>query len=682
MNIYDDISILKGVGPKTKDQLNNCGIYKIIDLILYFPREYETIQYCSDISSFNIDKKNIMVKCTYKRSLLNHKSKTNKTISTLIFNDGVSDFKCIWFNQPYITNNFKFGCNYLLSGVIEIYNKEKLLINPKVNNDNSLFKDNNKNIIIPKYNLCCNITNSTFIKLISQILNSIEIKETFPKHIIDKFDFCSLDFAIKNIHKPVLQNELEKAIYRLKFQELFSYSLKIFLLKKLNDTRKGIKFTASSDLKLLKQKLPFELTCAQSRVIREIINDQKSERPMNRLLQGDVGSGKTIVAFISMFNAVKNFYQSAMIAPTEILANQHFNECKKLFKDFDIKIEILTGSISEKKKNDIKNRLKEGKIDIIIGTHALFEGNVEFSNLGLVVTDELHRFGVVQRSKLFNKGENIDILVMTATPIPRTLSLYMYGDLNISIIDELPPNRKQIKTYCIDKLSKDRVYNFAKKTVAQGNQVYIVCPLVEDNDSMNLTSVEFLYEDLKNNFFRDIPTKVLHGKMNNKEKNITMEEFKNGNIKILISTTVIEVGVNVPNATLMIIEDAERFGLAQLHQLRGRVGRGSDESYCVLIADIKKENIKKRMDIIKNSTDGFNIAEEDLKLRGSGELFGHKQHGENGLILSDIFEDIDKFKKANEEAKEILKSNSKEDEEFIEELIKRLEQDTKFICFN
>lgn len=682
MNIYDDVSLLKGVGPKTKEQLNNCGIYKMIDLLLYFPKGYESIQYCSDIGSLNIDKKNIIINCTYKRSLLNHRSKTGKMISTLIFNDGVSDFKCIWFNQPYITNNFKVGCSYLLSGVIEIYNKEKLLINPKVNNNSSRFKDNAKKIIIPKYNLSCNLTNSTFIKLISQILNCIEIKETFPKHIIEKYNLCSLNFAIKNIHEPIKENELVKATFRLKFQELFSYSLKIFLLKKLNNTKKGIEFTVSPELKLLKEHLPFKLTYAQSRVIREIINDEKSVKPMNRLLQGDVGSGKTIVAFIGMFNVVKNSYQAAMIAPTEILATQHFNECKKLFNDFDIKIEILTGSISEKKKSDIKNRLKEGTIDIIIGTHALFENNVEFNNLGLVVTDELHRFGVMQRSKLFNKGGNIDILVMTATPIPRTLSLYMYGDLDVSIIDELPPNRKQIKTYCIDKSSRDRVYNFAKKTVNQGNQVYIVCPLVEDNDAMNLISVEFLYEDLKNRFFKDIPTKIMHGKMNNKEKNGTMEEFKNGTVKILISTTVIEVGVNIPNATLMIIEDAERFGLAQLHQLRGRVGRGSDESYCVLIADIKKENIKKRMNIIKNSTDGFNIAEEDLKLRGSGELFGYRQHGENGLILSDIFEDIDKFKKANEEAKEILQSNSKEDKEFVEELMKKMEQDTKFICFN
>jgi ATP-dependent DNA helicase RecG len=424
------------------------------------------------------------------------------------------------------------------------------------------------------------------------------------------------------------------------------------------------------------------LTKAQSRVIREILIDQKKDSPMNRLVQGDVGSGKTIVALIAIFNAIKNGYQVVMMAPTEILANQHYIEAEKLLTDFNISIKLLCGSTTQKRKEEIKRLLKEGEIDLIIGTHALIEDDVEFKNLGMVVTDEQHRFGVMQRSKLTNKSKNVDTLVMTATPIPRTLSLYLYGDLDVSIIDELPPGRQKIETYYISKSGKDRVYNFAVEEIKKGRQVYVVCPLVEENEELNISSVESLYNELKEKYFKDISIEILHGKMSSKNKDEIMNRFKKGETKTIISTTVIEVGINVPNATLMIIENSERFGLAQLHQLRGRVGRGHHKSYCILIAEIKNDIIRRRMEIMKTSNDGFFIAEQDLKIRGAGEIFGFRQSGEDNLILSDVVQDIELLKVANMEAKRLIESSDEKDITAKNEILKKFEQSTRFICFN
>ncbi|MEG2018594.1 MAG: ATP-dependent DNA helicase RecG, partial [Clostridium sp.] len=492
----------------------------------------------------------------------------------------------------------------------------------------------------------------------------------------------SLNDAIRNIHNPKSLRMLDEAGRRLKFQELFTYSLKLIALKNRNLSSKGISFDISEELKEFKEKLPFELTEAQTRTVREILRDQKASAPMNRLVQGDVGSGKTIVALIALFNVVKNGYQGAMMAPTEILAKQHFYEAEKLYKDFNISVELLTGSTTEKNKGIIKERLANGEIDILIGTHALIEDNVVFNNLGLIITDEQHRFGVGQRTRLGNKREDIDVLVMSATPIPRTLCLYMYGDLDVSIIDTLPPGRKPIDTYYISKEEKSRVYNFALQEIATGRQVYVVCPLVEENEDLKLSSVESLYEELKKSYFKSVEIAILHGKMSNKDKNFIMGEFKAGRIKVLISTTVIEVGVNVPNATMMIIENAERFGLSQLHQLRGRVGRGDFKSYCVLVANIKSETTKRRMEIMKKSSDGFYIAEQDLQLRGSGEMFGMRQSGDNGLILSDLSEDFQLFKLANVEAKKFFDKKDEENQRILKEIIMNLERSTKYICFN
>ncbi|MFL0268229.1 ATP-dependent DNA helicase RecG [Candidatus Clostridium radicumherbarum] len=686
MNIYEDISYLKGVGPKMQKLLNSLGIINIIDLILYFPRDYEKY-YINGDGEKTISGSKIIISGIVIRIDRDLRTKKGKVISTVVLKNNKGEiFKCKWFNQPYMKDKFIIDIPYTLSGKAQEFNGEKIIVNPSIIKDFKPINDLNSEKdtkLSPKYGLKSGITNNFLVKVISEILAKVDIAENLPEDLLKKYKLCNLNFAMHNIHNPKSLEALTMAQRRLKFQELFTYSLKILLLKEyVNNTKKGIAFKMSPDLKLLKESLPFALTNAQNRVIREILLDQKSVKQMNRLVQGDVGSGKTIVAIISIFNTIKNGYQAAFMAPTEILAVQHYVELNKILGKFNINISLLNGSVPKKQKDLIKEDIKSGNIQIVVGTHALLEESVEFNNLGLVVTDEQHRFGVMQRSKLFNKGKNIDILVMTATPIPRTISLFLYGDLDISIIDELPPGRQKIESSYLSESRRSKAYNFALEEIKNGRQVYVVCPLVEETENAELSSVEKLYNLLTNNYFKCIEIKMLHGKMSAADKNQIMDSFKKGETKVLVSTTVIEVGINVPNATIMIIENAERFGLAQLHQLRGRVGRGEYKSYCILIANIKNETIKKRLDIIQNNTDGFKIAEEDLKIRGGGELFGFKQHGDTGLILADLINDFNMLKVANSEARNLLKSPEAKDIKVKEDIIKAMDNTSRFICFN
>ena len=678
MNTYSDIKFIKGVGPKMAENLNKCGIFNILDLLLYFPRDYEKVSTHKSILEC-VENEKVIVECDVLSILKDIRLKNNKTLSTIIFSQENNEFKGKWFNQTYAKNSFNISSKYIITGKVNKFKNEITIMNPKIVKNTSM----DTNEIIAKYPLKNNITNNFFNKIISDVLCNIEIMENLPKWLVEKYSFCSLDDATRNIHSPKSSELLNRSKKRLKFQELFTYSLKILMLKEfLKCNNDGIQFKIAKELTTLKKQLPFELTKAQSKVVREVLIDQKKNIGMNRLLQGDVGSGKTIVAIITMFNVVKNGYQAAMMAPTEILAKQHYEEIQSVLKGFSLNIQILSGSTSPKNKQLIKDELKSGTIDIIIGTHALIEDNVVFKNLGMIVTDEQHRFGVSQRNRFSNKGKNIDILVMTATPIPRTLSLYLYGDLDVSIIDELPPGRHKIDTSYESMSSSGRVYDFALNEINKGRQVYIVCPLVEENEELKLSSVEKLYEKLKKEQFRDIEVGMIYGKMPSKLKNEIMDKFKIGEIKVLISTTVIEVGVNVPNATVMIIENSERFGLAQLHQLRGRVGRGVHKSYCILLANITNNVVRRRLEILIKSNDGFFIAEEDLKTRGAGELFGIKQHGESGLILADVIEDISILKLANSEAKNLILSNNVEDMRLKNEIIEKIEQSSSYICFN
>lgn len=677
INIYDDIGLVKGVGPKLKERLNKVGIFTVLDLLLYFPRDYEFLN--DDISlNGDISDEKAILKCKAKSYGSSIRTRNGKTLTTINFT--YNNLKVIgkWFNQPYIKRNFILGNEYNLMGKFKKVNNTLEVINPLIP-----CKEANKSEILPIYTLKNGLTNKILVKLINEILKNMIIKENLPDEIVKKYKLISLDKAIRSIHFPEGRGELQSAINRLKFQELFTYSLKIIMMKAhIKKENSGISFKISPLLKDLKESLPYTLTNAQSRTLREILLDQKRNIAMNRLVQGDVGSGKTLVALISMFNVYMNGYQTVLMAPTEILANQHYAEAKKYLDQFGVDIELLTGSTKEKEKKRIKEKIASGKEIMLIGTHAVIQDDVELNNLGLVVTDEQHRFGVEQRSRLINKNKRADVLVMTATPIPRTLSLYLYSDLDISIIDELPPGRKPIDTMLVDMNQRMKAYNFALKEVEKGRQFYIVSPLIEENEKLNLNSVEKIYEELKNGIFKDVRIEILHGKMSGKDKDKIINTFKNGEIKGIISTTVIEVGVNVPNSTMMIIENAERFGLAQLHQLRGRVGRGKHKSYCILIANTKNDITRRRMEIMTESSDGFYIAEEDLKLRGAGEVFGMRQHGDEGFILANVVDDINILKCANHEAKLIVNNINEDNKKLCTEIMRGIERNSRYICFN
>ena len=541
-------------------------------------------------------------------------------------------------------NKFKVGEIYHFFGKVKRVQNRIEMLSPVFDEET---KNKNTGKIIPIYPLTYNLSQNVLRGIIENAITLVNnsLPETLPKYILDEYKLLGINESIHKIHFPENFDEFEKARKRLVFEELLGMQLALLNLKnKYEADTNGIQFDKNVKMSDVINALPFKLTKAQLRVLEEIDKDMESNKNMNRLLQGDVGSGKTAVSIIASYKAVKCGYQVAIMAPTAILASQHLESFKEILDQFGIRCELLISSITKKKKEEILERLRNGEIDILIGTHALLEENVVFKNLGFVVTDEQHRFGVKQRTTIVEKGQNPDVLVMTATPIPRTLALILYGDLDISIIDELPPNRKKIDTFAVTKGMEERVNNFIQKQVDEGRQAYIVCPLVEENEEMNLKSVTALAEKYKNEVFKDYKVEYLHGKMKNKEKDEIMERFKNGDIDILISTTVIEVGVNVPNASLMVVENAERFGLAQLHQLRGRVGRGEYQSYCILKYQGNSDVIRKRMKVMTDTNDGFIISEKDLELRGSGEFFGTRQHGLPEFKIANLFKDIEMLK--------------------------------------
>lgn len=579
-----------------------------------------------------------------------------------------------WFNQPYLKDKFIIGNKYKFFGKVSL-KAGRVMFNSPVFDVGE--KVQNTGRIIPIYPLTYNLSQNNLRKIMEEAIKIVygNLQETLPQYLIKQYNLEDINNATKNIHFPKEFEDFNIARNRLVFEELLSVQLALLELKNNYITeKKGIQFDKNVKMSDVINTLPFKLTKAQLRVLEEIDENMESDKVMNRLLQGDVGSGKTVVAMCAAYKAVKSGYQAAIMAPTAILATQHLENFKKILDKLNIKCELLISGITKKKKEDILNRLKNGEIDILIGTHAIIEDNVIFKNLGLVVTDEQHRFGVRQRAKIAEKGNNPDVLVMTATPIPRTLALILYGDLDISIIDELPPNRKKIETFAVNKNMTERVNNFIKKQIDEGRQAYIVCPLVEKNEEMDLKSVEALYETYSKEVFPKYRVEYLHGKMKQKEKDDIMERFKNGKIDILISTTVIEVGVDVPNSNIMVVENAERFGLAQLHQLRGRVGRGEYKSYCILKYEGKGETIRKRMKVMCETNDGFVISEKDLELRGSGDFFGTMQHGLPEFKIANLFEDIEMLKKVQVVAMEILEKDPKLEKEENKPL-RRLIQD-------
>ena len=685
LDLYKDVQYVKGIGPKKADKLNKLGIFTLKDLLYYFPRQFEDRNNLKKIAQLE-DGEKVTIKAVIS-SINTFSPKEGMTLTKIDVKDETGSAKLVFFNKSYIKNTFRPGDSILVFGKVK-----KKFNNLELTSCQLEYLTNSpKNTcrFMPVYQLTYGVTNKEIMSIIRTVLEDKEliIQEYMPQRIIEKYRLCSIDFAVRNIHSPSSKESLKIALYRIVFEELLILQLGLFVFKSGRNKEDGIKFETSKDLKKIISALPFKLTKAQNRALDEIIQDMNLEKIMNRLVQGDVGSGKTVVALLALANCVLNGYQGALMAPTEILAWQHYISLTESLKDFGINVGLLIGSLTKKQKDTVLEQIKNNEIDILIGTHALIEDKVEFNNIGLVITDEQHRFGVMQRSKLSLKGANPDILVMTATPIPRTLALILYGDLDISIIDELPPGRQPIETIAIEKSKRDRAYNnLVRREVESGRQVYIVCPLVEESEAIEAKSAVELVEELRAEYFHDLRLGLLHGKMKSSEKDEVMRLFKDKEIDILVSTTVIEVGVNVPNATLMIIENAERFGLAQLHQLRGRVGRGSHKSYCVLIYDSKTDVCRQRMAIMEETNDGFKISEKDLEIRGPGEFFGTRQHGLPELKVANLFKHIKILKLAQQEARYILGEDNnlqlKENMALKKEIIDKFKDTLKEISLN
>ena len=652
IDLNKEVQFVKGVGPNRVKLLNKLNIYTLKDLITYFPRNHEDRSIAKKISEC-VDGETVLIKATALTKITEIRAR-RLSIYRLVVNDESSSCVITWFNQKYLKDKFKVGETYTFFGKIENKGGTFEMKSPVFDEDGV---DKNTGKIVPIYPLTSRLSQNVLRKIIESGIDEVygNLEESIPDYILQKYKLLGINEAYKNIHFPSSNSDFIRAKNRLVFEELLALQLALFRLKEGQKyDEKGIKFDTNIKMQDVIDTLPFTLTNAQKRVLNEIDKDMEKDTAMNRLLQGDVGSGKTVVSIVAAYKAVKSGYQAAIMAPTAILADQHLKNFTKMLEPFGIRCELLVSSVTKKNKELILERLKNGEIDILIGTHALLEDNVVFKNLGLVVTDEQHRFGVKQRATIVAKGNNPDVIVMSATPIPRTLALILYGDLDISIIDELPPNRKKIETYAVGKDMEERIVAFVKKLIGEGRQAYIVCPLVEDSDDMDLKSVTALAEKYKTEVFSEYRVEYLHGKMKPKEKDDIMQRFKNGEIDILISTTVIEVGVDVPNASIMIIENAERFGLAQLHQLRGRVGRGEYKSYCILKNEGHSKVCKERMKVMCQTNDGFVISEKDLELRGSGDFFGTAQHGVPELKIANLFENIRELKEVQELASQII----------------------------
>lgn len=642
-----DIRFLKGVGEKRAELLRKKGIDTVGALLRFYPRAYLDWQNITPISECH-EGENVCVRAEITSPVKTVNIRRGMTLYKFSAADDSGVIEVTLFNRKYLAENLREGRSYLFYGKLGYGITLRQMSSPEIMPAEYMG-------IEPVYAATEGLSSKTIEKIMKNALVYTDsMQDAIPDGIRKKNGLCDFKTALKSIHFPLERQALESAKRRLVFEELFVLQTGLLFLKRRRRALAGCTVKENL-LDEFKKTLSFKLTGAQERVINECLSDMMSPRPMNRLIQGDVGSGKTAVAAALMYISAGNGFQSALMAPTELLAEQHFKTLCKITENSGIKCALLTGSLTKKQKDEVKAGLKSGEIKVAVGTHALLTDDVEFESLGLVVTDEQHRFGVGQRGRLSSKGNNPHTLVMSATPIPRTLGLIIYGDLDISIIDEYPAGRQKIATYCVDSSYNARVYNYIKKFIAEGRQAYIVCPLVDENEALGIKSASEYYEELSENQFKDYTLGLLHGKMKPKDKESVMRRFAAGEIQLLISTTVIEVGIDVPNAALMVIENAERFGLSQLHQLRGRIGRGEYSSACILISDVKSGDTKRRLDIIKNNTDGFKIADEDLKLRGPGDFLGSRQHGLPDMKIADIFADRETLHSAGKEAEELLR---------------------------
>ncbi len=652
-----DIKILRGLGEKTAEKLNKIGIYNIEDLIHFYPRAYEDWTALGSIKEIYESGNPGCMWIQASSTISKVRLANGKRLFKIQGSDGTDSLDIIFFNNYYVALNLVKNEKTLIRGNVTKKANRYEIISPKIYQNTE---------IRPIYAQTKFIHSERIKNLINQALKTIKrpLEETLPDFILKKYDLCSLDFAIKNIHFPKNLKDAETAKKRLIFEEVLVWQIAVSKIKNYVKRKTDIKISNSFCDEFL-FLLPFMLTKAQTRVINECMEDMmdKNSLSMSRLIQGDVGSGKTVVAAAATYAVIKNGYQVAIMVPTEILSVQHYNTLNKIFQGTNINIALLSGKLRLKERKNLENKIKNKEINLVIGTHALMGENLEFAKLGLVVTDEQHRFGVKQRMRLAEKGQNPHVLIMSATPIPRTLSMMVHGDLDISILDELPPGRKEVQTFCVSPAKKERAFNFFKKIIKNGGQGYIVCPLIENSDSDMISVDEYKNKILKK-VFAEYNAEILHGKLSRSDKEKIMQDFSSGKIQILVSTTVIEVGVDVPNASVIIIENAERFGISQLHQLRGRVGRGEKASYCILISSLNTKDTQRRMKALCSTNDGFLLAEEDLKIRGPGEIFGNKQHGMEEIKLAKTLKDIKLLEVSKKVAREILSGNYLKEDDF------------------
>ena len=654
-----------GVGEVRAKKLEKLGLVRCADLISYFPRDYEDRRQVYSIRSAPLGQKVCISAMAAEHPRLSRIRKGLDLVKLKVV-DQAGALHITFFNQGYVERALRAGEEYIFYGVVEEQGSRRTMVNPIFER---VGKQNFTGCIVPVYPLTAGITNHLLCTLTQQAVAACaqDMPETLPRGVRLDHELAQAEFSYRNIHFPESFQALELARRRLTFEELFYLSAGLAMLKGRRGDVLGCAIP-SRPMEEFLARLPFPLTGAQRRVMEEISRDMASGRPMNRLVQGDVGSGKTVVAAYAAWLAAGAGYQSALMAPTEVLAEQHFRSLSALLEPAGVRVGLLTGSITPAGKKKVRQALAAGEIDLIIGTHALLSQGVEFAKLGLMVADEQHRFGVAQRAALAAKGDSPHVLVMSATPIPRTLALIIYGDLDVSVIDELPPGRTPVETYVVREDKRARMYNFVRRLVGEGRQVYIICPAVEENTEGTMQNVEWegdgpaldlkavttYAKKLQTEVFPDLKVDFLHGKMKPREKEAVMAAFAAGETQVLVSTTVIEVGVDVPNAALIIIENAERFGLSQLHQLRGRVGRGKHQSYCVLITNTRSVEAMQRLRTLASTADGFKISEEDLKLRGPGDFFGSRQHGLPQMKLADLAGDMRLLSEAQESARRLL----------------------------
>ncbi|MDR3564832.1 MAG: ATP-dependent DNA helicase RecG [Negativicutes bacterium] len=649
------IKYMKGVGPAKATMLTKLNIFTVGDLLQHYPRRYEDRSQLKPIRLLTDNEVQ-----TFRASVAqvqDSKPRRGLTITKITVRDDSGSAQLVWFNQPYIKKWFKAGMELILTGKVENRFGQIQISHPEIEVvDGADLLHTGR--IVPVYPASESIGQRWLRTLLRQALDVHgAVPEFLPPAIISQFALQDRRKALENIHFPEDSAALAAARRRLVFEELYLLQCGLLYLKSKNKQSGGTKHSPDGQLvKSVEDKLPFSLTGDQRQALKDVKADMEDVTSMQRLIQGDVGSGKTVVAAIALTKTVENGYQGAMMVPTEILAEQHCHTLSQLLAPQGIRIAALTGKLTRRTKEEVLSRLRDGLVDVVIGTHALIQDEVEFKHLGLVVTDEQHRFGVRQRASLQAKGTAPDVLVMTATPIPRTMALTVYGDLDVSVIRELPPGRMPIKTYAVGSNMRERVYNFIVKEVSAGRQAYVVCPLVEESEKLEAQAAVQMYEQLRGTYFKNIVCGLVHGKMKSQEKDKIMTEFYAGEIQVLVATTVIEVGVNVPNASVMLVEGADRFGLAQLHQLRGRVGRGQHQSYCILLSDSQNPETKERLAIMAKVQDGFDLAEKDLTLRGPGQFFGTRQHGIPDLKIADIVNDMNVLVEARRAAQQTIAS--------------------------